>query len=37
VAKVVGYLAGVKNVWLEEYDRYESQQQMGSGGGRSRR
>lgn len=26
--KIVGYLAVIKDVWLQEYDRYEAQQGM---------
>ncbi|KAI9171332.1 hypothetical protein HJFPF1_00814 [Paramyrothecium foliicola] len=37
VGKIVGYLAVLKDIWLEEYDRYESQQMSGSGRRRSSR
>lgn len=34
--KVLGYAAGVKDVWMSEYQRYEQQQHsMGGGRGRS--
>lgn len=36
-SKVVGYLAVLKDVWMNEYNRYEAQQVMASGGSRSRR
>lgn len=36
--KVMGYLAVLKNVWLDEYSKYEEQQTMsGTRGGRSGR
>jgi hypothetical protein len=39
-AKIVGYLTVIKDVWLQEYDRYEAQQGMagtrGPASGRSR-
>ncbi|GKU00176.1 hypothetical protein FLAG1_04563 [Fusarium langsethiae] len=39
-ARIVGYLAVIKDVWLQEYDRYEAQQGMagtrGPASGRSR-
>ncbi|KAJ4137761.1 hypothetical protein NW768_003351 [Fusarium equiseti] len=39
-AKIVGYLTVIKDVWLQEYDRYEAQQGMagtrGHASGRSR-
>lgn len=37
LGKVAGYLAALKNIWLEEYDRYESQQTNNGGGRRSSR
>ncbi|KAG8350952.1 hypothetical protein FVEN_g10847 [Fusarium venenatum] len=39
-ARILGYLAVIKDVWLQEYDRYEAQQGMagtrGPASGRSR-
>ncbi|KAG8674472.1 hypothetical protein FPOAC2_00494 [Fusarium poae] len=39
-ARIVGYLAVIKDIWLQEYDRYEAQQGMagtrGPASGRSR-
>ncbi|RGP74356.1 hypothetical protein FLONG3_6135 [Fusarium longipes] len=39
-AKIVGYLTVIKDIWLQEYDRYEAQQGMagtrGPASGRSR-
>ncbi|KAK7426407.1 hypothetical protein QQZ08_007162 [Neonectria magnoliae] len=33
--KIVGYLALLKDVWVDEYNRYEAQQGMGGAPGRS--
>ncbi len=34
-SKLFGFLAGIKDVWVEEYRRYDAQQTMGSTRGRS--
>jgi hypothetical protein len=35
--KIAGYMAVIKDIWLEEYNRYEAQQQMSSAAARATR